>query len=145
KCPAPTHVSANQSADNIAKRASDGNCRVKNCHDTAACLDRKKVSYNGRSSRPVAAFTNSDENSSGKENRECACETRAAASQAPQNHSRADDEPARDPIGEQTENWCAEHIGYEKRVPQEAGLRHSIRAVRRKKWGAHIRLGRGRS
>src|SRR5207249_1082552 len=69
----------------------------------------------------------------------------AANPAAPQNHSGADDDPARESIGKQTENRCADHVSYKKRVAEQTGLRHSVYVVRRKKTGANIRLERSQN
>ena len=69
----------------------------------------------------------------------------AAAGQTPQNHSQADDEPARDPIGEQTENRCADHVSYEKCDAQQTGLGHGVYVVSCEKSCANIRLERGQN
>src|ERR1700758_654766 len=99
KCPPPAEMSANQSPDDIAQGAADWNCRAKNRHDATARFDRKEIGQDRRRSRSVATFANSNTYSRGKENGECCRQTRAAACQAPQNHSGADDEPARDSVG----------------------------------------------
>src|SRR5437764_4820875 len=145
KCPAPAEASTNQSANNIAECAADRNGRVKDRHDATAFFDREKVGQDCRCCRAVAAFANSNANSSRKENGECRRQTGAAAGQAPQNHSGTDDDPARESIGKQTENRCADHVSYKKRVAEQTGLRHSVYVVRRKKTGANIRLERSQN
>ena len=57
----------------------------------------------------------------------------------------ADDEPAREPIREQTENWCADHVSYEKRVAEQTGLGHGVYVVSCEKSCANIRLERGQN
>src|SRR6267143_3922257 len=84
KCPAPAEVSADQSTDHIAERATDRNRRAKDRHDPTPLFDGEKVGQDCRRRRPIAAFANSNANSSCEENRECCCETGAAAGQAPQ-------------------------------------------------------------
>ena len=63
----------------------------------------------------------------------------------PQCHSHAYDEPARDPIREQTENRCADHVSYEKCDAQQTGLGHGVHVVRCEKSCANIRLERGQN
>src|SRR5213078_4593213 len=96
-------ASTNQSANNIAECAADRNGRVKDRHDATAFFDREKVGQDCRCCRAVAAFANSNANSSRKENGECRRQTGAAAGQTPQNHSGTDNEPARNPISQETE------------------------------------------
>src|SRR6266487_990374 len=122
KCPAPTEMGTDHAADDIAQRAANRNGGAKNRHDPAAYFDREKIGQDCRRSRAGAA-----------------------AGQAPQNHSATDDDPPRNPIGEQTENRRADHVSDEKRVAKQTGLRHSVYVVRRKKTGANIRLERGQN
>src|SRR5206468_5339121 len=119
KCPAPAEMSTDQSTDHIAERAANWNRRAKNRHDATPRFDWEKIGQDRRRRWPIAAFANSDTNSSCKENRECCCETGAAAGQAPQNHSGADNNPPRESIGEQTENRRADHVSDEKRVAKQ--------------------------
>src|SRR4030095_5520715 len=145
KCPAPAEVSANQSTDHIAERAADWNRRAKNRHDATPLFDREKVGQDCRRRGSVAAFANSNANSSCKKNRECCRETGAAAGQAPQNHSTADNNPPGESIGEQTENRGADHVSNEKRVAQQTSLRHRVHVARCKKSFANIGLERGQN
>src|SRR5438552_6405500 len=140
KCPAPTKVSADQSTDYIAERAADWNRRAKNRHDPTTRFDREEIGQNGRCGRPVAAFTNSYANSSREENAECHRETGAAAGQTPQNHSGADDDPARESIGEQTENRRADHVSYKERISEQTGLGHRVYVAGCEETCANIRL-----
>ena len=55
------------------------------------------------------------------------------------------DEPARDPIGEQTENRCADHVSHEKCDAQQTGLGHGVHVVSCEKSCANIRLERGQN
>src|SRR5439155_16096933 len=71
KCPAPAEASTNQSANNIAECAADRNGRVKDRHDATAFFDREKVGQDCRWCRVVAAFANSNANSSCQENIDC--------------------------------------------------------------------------
>src|SRR6266478_4076451 len=142
KCPAPAKVSADRSADYVAERATDRNRRAKDRHDATTCFDREKIGQNRRRCRSVAAFANSNAYSSCEENRECCCETGAAAGQAPQNHSGADNDPPRESIGEQTKNRRADHVSDEKRVAEQTSLRHRVHVVRCEKSSANIRLER---
>src|SRR5205823_13255708 len=84
-------------------------------------------------------------NSSRKEYGECRRQPGAAAGQTPQNHSGADDDPARESIGEQTENRCADHVSYKERVAEQTGLRHSVYIASCEKTSANIRLERGQN
>src|SRR5437667_1850050 len=143
KCPAPAEASTNQSANNIAECAADRNGRVKDRHDATAFFDQEKVGQDCRCCRAVAAFANSNANSSRKEYGECRRQPGAAAGQTPQNHSGADDDPARESIGEQTENRCADHVSYKERVAKQTGLRHSVYIASCEKTRANIRLESG--
>src|SRR5437870_2333047 len=88
-------------------------------------------------------FANSHANAGRKENGECRRQTGGAAGQAPQNHSGTNDDPARESIGEQTENRCTDHVSDKERVGKQAGLRHSVYVARCEKTRANIRLERG--
>src|SRR5438067_6015826 len=145
KCPTPAEMSANLSADDISQRAADWNSCAKNRHDATAFFDREKIGQDCQCSRAVVTFANSNANSSRKENGECRCQTGAAAGQAPQNHSGTDDDPPRQSIGEQTENRCADHVSYKKRVDEQTGLRHSVYIASCEKTRANIRLERGQN
>src|SRR6266536_6639702 len=145
KCPAPTEMGTDHAADDIAQRAANRNGGAKNRHDPAAYFDREKIGQDCRRSRAVAAFANSNANSSRKENGERRCQTGAAAGQTPQNYSGTDDDPARNPISEETKNRCADHVGYEKRVAEQTGLRHSVYVASCEKTRANIRLERGQN
>src|SRR6266581_5501652 len=138
-------MGADQSTDDVAKRTADWNCRAKDRHDSASCLDREEIGQNCRRRRPVATFANSDTDAGRKENPKCRRQTGATTGQAPQNHSGTNDDPARESIGEQTENRRAEHISYEKRISEETGLRHGIYVAHRKKSCANIRLESGQN
>ena len=138
-------MSADQSANHIAERAANRNRRVKNRHDAAPCFDRVNIRQDGRRSRAVAAFANSNANASRKKNGKRRRQPGAAAGQAPQNHSRADDDPARDPIGEKTENRCADHVSNEKRVAEQTGLRHSVDVASCEKTRADVGLERSQN
>ena len=49
------------------------------------------------------------------------------------------------PIGEQTENWCADHVSHEKRVAEQTGLGHGVYVVSCEKSCANIRFERGQN
>ena len=143
KCPTPAQVSTDEPADYIPEGAPNRNRRIKNRHDATAYFDPEEIGQDCRCRRSVAAFADPHEDSSRKQNGECRCQTGAAAGQAPQNHSRTNNDPAGDSIGEQAENRRADHVRDKKRVAQPAGPHHRIRIVRRKKRGANIGLKRG--
>src|SRR6266480_3361318 len=142
KCPAPAKVSADRSADYVAERATDRNRRAKDRHDATTCFDREKIGQNRRRCRSVAALANSNAYASCKENRECRRQAGAAARNAPQNHSGTNDDPARESVGEQSQDWRADHVSDEKCVAEQTSLRHRIHVVRCKKSSANIRLER---
>src|SRR6266487_4440710 len=83
KCPAPSEMGTDYAADDIAQRAANRNGGAKNRHDPAADVDRKKIGQDCRRSRAIAAFANSNANSSRKENGERRRQTGAAAGYAP--------------------------------------------------------------
>src|SRR5581483_5937081 len=143
KRPTPAKMGANQPTNHIAERAANWNRRVKNGHDATPCFDWEKIGQDGWRRGAIAAFTNSNAYASCKENRKCSRETGSAAGQAPQNHSRTDDDPTRESIGEQTKNRRADHVGYEKRVAEQTSLGHGVYVARHEKSCANIRLERG--
>src|SRR6266545_2485487 len=145
KCPPPTEVSADQSTDHIAERAANWNRCTKNRHDPTPLFDREKVGQDRGRCGSVAALANSNTHASRKENSECRGKTGTAAGQAPQNHSRANDDPARESIGEQTENRRADHVSHEKRVAKQTGLSHGVYVVGCKETCANIRLERSQN
>src|SRR5437773_358466 len=70
---------------------------------------------------------------------------RPSASQAPQNHGGTDDDPPRESIGKEPENRCADHVGDEKSVAEQPGLRHGIYVAGCEETGANIRLECGQN
>src|SRR5215469_6155248 len=94
KCPTPAEVSTDQSTNYIAERAANWNRRVKNRHHATPCFNWEKIRQDRWRRRPITAFANSDADASCKENGECRRKTGAAAGEAPQNHGRANDDPA---------------------------------------------------
>src|SRR6266850_833126 len=145
KCPAPAEMSTDQSADHIAERAANRNRRTKNRHDATPRFDWEKIGQDRRGRRPVAAFANSDAYASRKENAECRGKTRPTAGQTPQNHSATNDDPARESIGEQAENWRADHVSHEKCDAQQTRLGHRVYVVGCKKTCANVRLERSQN
>src|SRR5207245_2495996 len=67
KRPAPTEMSADQSTDDIAQRAANWNRGAENGHDATPCFDREKIGQDRRRRRPVAAFANSNKDTSSEQ------------------------------------------------------------------------------
>src|SRR3977135_2092336 len=115
KRPAPAELSVDQSSEHVPKSASNRNRAAKNRHNAAALLHREVVGQDGRRGGTITAFANSHEDAREKEGHERYCETGGGGGEAPENHANADDDPAREAIGQEPENWRRQHVGKQKR------------------------------
>ncbi len=145
KRPAPAELMIDDSAENVSERAAHRDRAAKNRHDPAAHLERKIIRQNCGRGGPVAALADADENSGDEQGGKRCGETRSGSCETPENHAHAHDEPARESIGEKTEDRRRDHVGEEKCRSQRAGAQHRIGIVRSEKRRANIRFDRGQN
>src|SRR5207302_782552 len=102
--PAPSELMIDDSSEDVTQRAAYRDRAAKNRHDPPAHLEREIVRQNRRGGGSVTAFADADENSGDKKRGKGRGKTGGRGGEAPKNDADANDEPAREPIGEKAEN-----------------------------------------